>query len=243
MKSSRIVFCLGKKRIPLVRLYLSQARDDGFHFGYVEEGFPNIHLTVFKKNGKICSHIRDDAAQVKESKYPWSQHITPDLFDDHLSRITRKWTRQMDGKTRCYVMKPALAKKLKRISPAITEGDTLQIPMEFVVAKVRLDFQNKRRWIRTTLKELSSTPPYSGYVALKGGVVKTVIPAEEGKYLCFGPRQYSRLMNEQSRLLGFDMYFDYLMLKHGELVSDLAEKKLKSGVLDEALVSQGTNRR
>jgi len=149
----------------------------------------------------------------------------------------------MDGETRCYVMKPSLVKKVKRISPAITEGNTLQIPMEFVIAKVNLDFQNKRRWMRTTLRELSNTPPYSGYVVLKGGTVKTVIPAEEGKYLCFGPRQYSRLMNEQSRLLGLDMYFDYLMLKHGQLVSDLAEEKLKSGVPDEVLVSQGTNQR
>ena len=132
-------------------------------------------------------------------------------------------------------MRPSLVKRLKRISPAITEGNTLQIPMEFAIAKVNLDFQNKRRWIRTTLGKLHITPPYSGYVALKGGTVKMVTPAEGGKYLCFGPRQYSRLMNEQSRLLGLDMYFDFLTLKHGQLISDLAERKMKSGILEEAL--------
>jgi hypothetical protein len=214
---------------------LSPARDNGFHFGYAEAGFPNIHLTVFEKNGKVCSHIRDDTAKEKASKYPWSQHITPDLLDDHLNRITRRLIRRMDCRTRCYVMKPSLVKKIERISPAMTDDDTLQVPMEFIIAKVKLDFQNKRRWIRTTLRELSKMHPYFGYVTLKGGTIKTVIPTGNGKYLCIGPRQHARLTNEQSRLLGFDMYFDYIMLKHGQLVSDLAERKLKSGIIEEAL--------
>lgn len=214
---------------------MSSARDDGFHFGYAEPGFPNVHLTVFEKNGKICSHISDDTVKDRTSKYPWDQHITPDLLNDHLDRITRRWIRRMDGRTRCYVMTPFLLRKIQQTSPATMEDGTLQVPMEFIIAKVKLDFQNRRRWIRTILRDLSKTHPYYGYVILKNRTVKMVIPAEEGMYLCFGPRQYAQLQNERFRLLGFEMYCDYIMLKHGQLVSGLVERKLKSGILEEAL--------
>jgi hypothetical protein len=234
-KSSKIVFCLGKNRIPWARLYVSPSRDNGFHFGYAEPDFPNIHLTVFEKNGKVCSHICDDTAKDKVSKYPWDQHITPDLLNDHLDRITKRWIMRMDGRTRCYVMTPFLLKKIERISPSIAKDGALQVPMEFIIARVELDFQNRRRWIRIALRDLSKTPPYRGYVILNRHTVKMVIPAEEGRYLCFGPRQYDRLQNERFRLLGFQMYCDYIMLKHGQLVSSIVEKKMRSGILEEAL--------
>ena len=219
----------------MVRLYLSPTRDDGFCFGYAEKGFPNIHLTVFQKDGKIYSHIKDETATTKEGRYPWSQNITPDLFNDHVNKITRRWIKRMDGRTRCYVMKPSLVEKIRRISPAVQGEGELHIPMEFMFGEVILDFKNRRRWIHTTLKKLSDTKPYFGYIMLKGGTVKTVFPMKDGKYLTYGQRQHTRFMGEQTRLMGFDMYFNYITLKHGKLISDIERSKISSGIIERAM--------
>lgn len=224
-KSGRLRVTFKQSR--LIELFLAPTKDQGVSIGFTEASFRNVRLTIFynSRDQRLHTHISDPASK----RFPWSQQIDPDFFDDVYKRLTKSWSVPFDKIPHVYMMRARLARKVASLAPKSVSDQTTELPYEAYGSRLRLDFRNSDRWRRIASRELSVTPPGYGY-ALAGGIVKIVRPSPttEGQLLCYSELQASRVETKLSRLLGLEMFGEYIETrKVGEAHLNVIRSRLK----------------
>jgi hypothetical protein len=191
----------------LLDMFLAPTKDQGLSFGFTHPSFRNVHLTIYHnpKDGRLHAHISDPAAKV----LPWSQQIDIQFLAESLRRSTRSWNVSFEKVPKVYVMRESLLQKVAGVSPRPVDERTAQFQLELLHAEVRLNFRNPLRWRKLNSQELAATPPFFGY-ALVNGVAKAVRPNPAGQLLVFSDRQFRRVQAKLERLLGAEMFGEYL---------------------------------
>lgn len=188
-----------------LRCYLAPT-SEGFVFGVADSRVADVHLTIFARDGKIRTHIKDAS---RNPAYVYDRTFTPDILNRKAEARVRKWTVPYHGNSTAWVMRPALRKKLERSFTFPVAGDVATIPWEAVRAQILLDFENPRRWRRVRIRELSKTPNEIGF-RIEAGRVYVIRPLDGRRMLKFTEGQMKALDRLVFEYLGFVEYGDYL---------------------------------
>ncbi len=190
-------------------MFLAPTRDQGVSAGFTHASFGNVRLTIFfnPRDQRIHTHISDPAVK----RFPWSQQIDPAFLEDSLRRLTKSWDVTVREVPYVFVMRPRLIRKVAKLLPKAIDPRTAEFPLEASDVRIRLDLRNPLRWRKVRSRDLSATPPFKGYAMVKG-VPREVhpLPGREGHLLCFSERQGKRANAKLERLIGAEMFGEYL---------------------------------
>jgi hypothetical protein len=207
-KSSRFRYSyLGEQ---LLSLFVAPTKDQGFSLGFTDPAFKNIHFTLYfkKEDGRIHTHITDNSAKTK----PYSQQISPEFYQEKINSLIKKWIVDISKLGDCYIPTGKLLKKLEKIAPSQIDENTIDYPLEFHYAQVVTNFDDSKKWKKVKPDQLASSTLRRFVLTEYQGVARWVIPLSDlpGKVLCISNSQGDKLLKSVMRLLGFDLYFEYI---------------------------------
>ncbi len=193
----------------LLSLFFSPTKDQGLTMGFTDPVFNNVHFTIYKnpKDKRIHSHITDKS---KASK-PYSQQIDVELYFSLTRELTKNWVVPVVEIKNLYVPNDRLWNRIKKISPQRIDNKRTIWPIEYFLSAVKIDLNNMKRWRKIAVRDLSSFKDRMVLTIYKGNIRNVIlIPTENENVLCFSELQYKRFMNRFLRLMGLDMFTNYI---------------------------------
>lgn len=207
-KSSKLRYSYSGEQ--LLSLFVAPTKDQGFSFGFTDPNFRNVHFTMYfnPKDKRIHSHVTDKTANTR----PYSQQISQEFYQEKIDSLTKKWIVDISNLEECYIPTGRLLKKIEKILPAQIDENTMDYPLEFHYAQIVANFENPKAWKKVNPEELKNGTLGSFILTEFRGVIRWVIriPILPGKVMCISNSQGNKLLKNVMRLLGFDLYFEYL---------------------------------
>ena len=193
----------------LLSLFISPTKDQGLTMGFTDPAFNNIHFTIYKnpKDKRIHSHITDKS---KASK-PYSQQIDVELYVSLIKELTKNWVVPVVEVKNLYIPNDKLWNKIKKVIPKKIDEKKTIWPIEMFTSAVNTDLHNKKRWREISVSDLPLFKDRMTLTIYKGNIRNVkLIPNEQDHVLCFSELQYKRFMNHFLRIMGLDIFTNYI---------------------------------
>ena len=205
--SSKLIFSF--KGDEILSLYVAPTRDNGFTMGFTDPAFKNIHFTAYlkPKDNRIHSHITDNSKGPK----PYSQQIDSELYAALIRKVTKNWVVPVERIRNLYVPTKKLSGKINEVIPKKVNDKKLVWPIESYFTFVKADLRNKKRWTKISLRELLRLKISTALTIYRNSIhLVAPIPDDGSHVLCFTQLQYRRFTNRMLRLMGLDIFTNYI---------------------------------
>lgn len=169
----------------------------------------DIHLTVWQSEGKFRYHVEHRGINEPPDESPLGRQTSTRLVTERIERMLMKRLTTCHGNKTCYVFTHSRWKKILSFLPkADTNGD-LYVPLEFVLAKLDMNFSKEKLWRKARLRSLLNSEPHFGYLETPRDL-KMVMPISRNQMLAWPISKGEEIQEYFSKVVGIDDFFEYL---------------------------------
>jgi len=192
----------------IISFWFSSTKDGGLCFGPSTKD-RDLHLTFWQSNGKFRYHIRHKGVEEPSDESPIGAQKSAKMVLDKIQKMLKKRLRKYHGNRICWAFTFSRWKKIRSILPKVDLEGNLYVPLEFVFARLDMDFSEKKNWRKLRIRSLLVNEPYFGFIETKHGL-RLVKPISENTMLAWPLSKADEVQNYFLGVLGFDDFIEYL---------------------------------
>lgn len=212
---------------------------DGYTYGPRIDGV-DIHSTVFRKNGKIRSHIKHTGIEHPPDQYPIGKQVSEKHFLISLLKELSTRIRKYHGNSKCRIFTEDLWMKVKPFLPRINEKGDYIIPIEFLFLEVKADYNNPKIWEKVRIRELLNGEQFFGLKEYPEGL-RIVIPVSENVLYQFPVSKINKPIETIYDNFGMKDFFDYFFeTDEGKSFEKRMKERVKEMQIDGKLKNKET---
>jgi len=207
-RKSRLYLTLNGKAI--ISFWFSPTKDGGLCLGPSIEN-RDLHLTFWQSNGKFRYHIRHKGITEPSDESPIGAQKSARMVLDKIQRMLKKRLRKFHGNRICWTFTSSRWKKIRSMLPRVDLEGNLYAPLEFVFAKLDMDFSKKKLWRKLRIRSLMTmtTEPYFGFIETKHGL-RLIKLISRNQMLAWSLSKTDEVQKYFLGVLGFDDFIEYL---------------------------------
>jgi len=206
IRKNRLYLTLNGKII--ISFWFSPTKDGGVCFGPLIEN-RDLHLTFWQSKGKFRYHVRHKGVKEPSDESPIGGQKSAKMVIDKIQQMLMKRLRKYHGNKTCWTFTPLRWKKIRSILPKVDLEGNVYVPLEFMFAKLDMDFSKKKLWRKLRIHSLLTTEPYFGFIKAKRGL-RLVKPISKNQMLAWPLSKTDEVQKYFARVLGFDDFIEYL---------------------------------
>lgn len=205
---------------------------DGYTYGPKIDGV-DIHSTVFRKNGKIRSHIKHTGIEHPPDQYPMGKQVSEKHFLTMLFKELGKRVRKYHGNSKCWIFTESSWMKVKQYFPKINEKGDYIIPIEIAVIEAETNFSNTKIWQKVKIRELFNGEQFFGLREYPEGL-RIIVPISSNSLYLFPISKINKPIETIYENIGFQDFFDYFFeTDEGKSFKEEMKKKVKEMQINE----------
>lgn len=228
-QKSRLYLTLNGKAI--ISFWFSPTKEGGLCFGPSIED-RDLHLTFWQSSSKFRYHIRHKGVKEPSDESPMGGQKSAKMVLDKIQRMLTRRLRKYHGNRICWTFTFSRWKKIRSILPRVDLEGNLYAPLEFVFAKLDMDFSKKELWRKLRIRSLMTIEPYFGFIKTKHAL-RLIKPISRNQMLAWPLSKTDEVQKYFFGVLGFDDFIEYLdSTPEGKKLWSQVENNLKqlSGV-------------
>jgi hypothetical protein len=192
----------------IISFWFSPTKDGGLRLGPSIEN-RDLHLTFWQSNGKFRYHIRHKGIKEPSDESPISAQKSTNIVLNKIQRMLMKRLGKYHGNRTCWTFTSSRWKKMRSMLPRVDIEGNLYAPLEFVFARLDMDFSKKKLWRKLRIRSLLTTEPYFGFTETKHGL-RLIKPISRNQMLAWPLSKADEVQNYFLGILGFDDFIEYL---------------------------------
>jgi len=158
---------------------------------------------------KFRYHVRHKGIKEPSDESPIGAQKSTKMVLDKIQQMLMKRLRSYHGNKTCWTFTSRRWEKIRSILPKADLEGNVYVPLEFVFAKLDMDFSKKELWRKLRIRSLLTTEPYFGFIKTKRGL-KLVKPISKNQMLAWPLSKVDEIQKYFARVLGFDDFIEYL---------------------------------
>jgi len=141
--------------------------------------------------------------------FPPKKKMGDKQVTDNIRKMISKRLSPHHGNKTCWIFTPARWKRIQSLLPKVDMKGNIYVPLEFLMARLDMDFSKKKLWRKVPIRSLLTTEPHFGYLESKRGL-RLIIPLSKNQMLTWPLSKAEAVQEYFSRVMGIDDFFEYL---------------------------------